>query len=371
MKFKILLFLCLTTFGALAQQGKFTIQGKFLNNVKATQVYVTRTRMVANEPKTFPVKIINNQFSLSGMLDEPEQCLLSWKEKPTEKEDSFTFILDKGIAIITLTNTLKSATVKGSKANTDLAAYYKTESANNVQLNQFYQKAQAASQKSSNIDSVRAVFEPQYQALQKISLNNKYNFISQNPDAFVSLLLVIETAQNSLNYVRADSLFNSLSPSIKLTPSGKQISDQIASEKQFSIGAQAPEFTSLDSNSKPISLSSLRGKFVLLDFWASWCGPCRQENPNVVHAYNTYKDKGFTVLGVSLDQDRTNWIKAIKSDNLTWNHVSDLKYWQNEVARVYNIRAIPRNFLLDPTGKIVARDLRGEELNAKLKMLLQ
>jgi peroxiredoxin len=132
-------------------------------------------------------------------------------------------------------------------------------------------------------------------------------------------------------------------------------------------------FTQNDTLGKPVSLASFKGKYVLVDFWASWCGPCRRENPNVVKTYNTYKDKGFQILSVSLDQPgaKDKWIKAIHDDNLTWTHVSDLQYWDNEVAKQYGIQAIPANFLLDPDGKIIAKNLRGEDLAAKLSTVLK
>ena len=152
-----------------------------------------------------------------------------------------------------------------------------------------------------------------------------------------------------------------------MSPTGMAISEYITREKKTSIGAIAPEFAAADTAGRLIALSSLKGKYVLLDFWAAWCGPCRQENPNVVQAFHKYKEKGFTVLGVSLDRERKDWLKGVRDDKLTWTNVSELKYFESPTAVLYGIESIPRNFLLDPNGKIIGRDLRGPDLNEKLE----
>jgi peroxiredoxin len=167
------------------------------------------------------------------------------------------------------------------------------------------------------------------------------------------------------------SIYETLAPSAKKGPFAEFIDKTIASSTFGQIGTTLPDFTQNDVNGKPFTLSSLKGKYVLVDFWASWCGPCRAENPNIVKAFNKFKSKKFTVLGVSLDQDKPKWLEAIKKDGLAWSHVSDLKYWNNAVAAQFGIQSIPASFLIDPAGKIIARDLRGADLDKFLETTLK
>ena len=150
----------------------------------------------------------------------------------------------------------------------------------------------------------------------------------------------------------------------------QEIKNELSNLMNGAIGSPAMDFTQNDTADKPVSLSSFKGKYVLLDFWASWCLPCRKENPTVVKAFENYKDKNFTVLGVSLDQNADNWKTAIKQDSLLWQHVSDLKGWGNEVALQFEIFNIPQNFLLDPEGNIIAKNIRGASLERKLRHFL-
>ena len=187
-------------------------------------------------------------------------------------------------------------------------------------------------------------------------------------------LVALFSANNFLNPEMDLSILKKLASDfevVKPTPTiAMGFIGQVKRMAGLSVGEEAPDFTLNDPDGKPTSLSSLRGKFVLIDFWASWCGPCRQENPNVVRMYDRFKDKGFSIYGVSLDKDMTPWKAAIKKDNLTWLHGSDLKYWNSVVAQTYGVKAIPATFLLDREGKIVAKNLRGPALEAKLAELL-
>ncbi len=198
------------------------------------------------------------------------------------------------------------------------------------------------------------------------------DFIKNNPQSYLSLNSLLQFLDDPTMAAEIVGLFNGLSSEVKATKLGSMLALKFEAEMKTAIGAMAMDFTQNDQNGKPVKLSDFKGKYVLIDFWASWCGPCRNENPNVVAAYQKYKDKNFTVLGVSLDKPdaKDAWLKAIADDKLTWTQVSDLKFWQNEVAVKYGIQSIPANFLIDPTGKIIAKGLREEALHLKLKELL-
>ena len=369
-KFFLCAFLLLNAASVFAQQETFTINGTVDTSLKITNLYFGQSTFSNNDlPTSKKIPVTNGRFTIAGNILEPGMGFLSMAEdlKPKDPSGIKQFLLDKGNIIVKIKDKLSSASVTGSKANEDVIHYTAGQSAYMAKISALNEAAQHQSELGVSIDSIVKMYHSPLKEAGKELTDYQINYVKSNPSAFISVLLIPEIARSSFNFIEADSLFGRLHNTIKISPTGKAIQEYINGEKKTSIGAVAPEFAMSDTSGKEISLSSLKGKYVLLDFWAAWCGPCRQENPNVVQAYHKYKDKGFTVFGVSLDRERKAWLKAIPDDQLNWSHVSDLKFWKNSAAMLYSIVSIPRNFLLDPNGKIIGRDLRGLDLSEKLE----
>lgn len=364
-------FLFVSPFLGFAQQGTYTISGT-VNNPEIKTLYFTQTTFYDGNPKGNAQKIAveNGKFTIKGMIDEPLPAFLSLSED--YKKDAAQpkqLILDKGTISVEITSNLSNSIVKGSKAHDDLFQYNSEQAPFSEKVNAINEEAQRLSAGGIAADSIARLFRIPFRDATREMADFQRKFVQKNTSAFVSLLLIPNIAGASNNYIEADNLLLGLSDEIQSGTTAKAIKEYIKSQKKTSIGAPAPDFALADTSGKKIALSELKGKYVLLDFWAAWCKPCRDENPNVVQAYKTYNINGFTVFGVSLDKEKKSWLKAIQDDGLQWQHVSDLKFWGSEAAALYGITSIPRNFLLDPNGMIIGRDLRGEDLLDKLEEL--
>ncbi|MFN8348297.1 MAG: TlpA disulfide reductase family protein [Spirosomataceae bacterium] len=339
---------------ALAEPASFTVSGT-IQGLKDQTIYLRYGKT------TDSLKSATGEFTFKGQIEDITTAYLRVGKTQT------SFFLEKN-AVLKFTGDLQeleNASVSGSKMNDDLSKYTASVAALNNQrrpvmatLMEAYQKKQPYKEYSDQVEKID----------EQIAVKAK-EFVQTNPESAVSAWLV-----RSKFFYGEDSelatMYGYLKGEALTSTYAKDLKKKIDINAKTGVGQIAMDFTQNDVNEKPVSLSSLRGKYVLVDFWASWCGPCRQENPNIVKAYNQYKDKGFTVLGVSLDQKKEPWLKAIEKDQLTWTHVSDLKYWQNEVAVQYGINSIPASYLLDSNGKIIGKNLRGEALTKKLAELM-
>lgn len=366
-----LFFLLTSSVLSYGQQGTYIINGT-VNKPEITVLYFTQTTFYDGKAKekAQKIEVVNGKFSIKGMIGEPVPAFLSLSEDyKMDASKPKQFILDKGNITIEIKSDLAEASVHGSKANDDLFRYNTEQAPYSAKINAINEEAQRLSAGGLPADSIGLMFRIPFRDATREMADFQKNFVENNTSAFISLLLIPNIVGVTNNYFEADSLLSGLNDEIESCPTAKAIREYINGQKKTSVGAIAPDFALADTSGKKIALSELKGKYVLLDFWAAWCAPCRQENPNVVQAFKTYKDKGFTVFGVSLDKERKSWLKAIQDDELQWQHVSDLKFWGSEAAALYGITSIPRNFLLDPNGKIIGRDLRGPDLLDKLEEL--
>lgn len=311
--------------------------------------------------------IVEGVAVMEGIVDFPVDYYLSVLG---QRAKTIVFVENTKMTVVGKADSVQFAKVTGSKTHDEYAAL-------NGQINEIsekymslYQESRAAIAAGDTakgrelMDEVEKMYE---------STNTmRDDFVKNNPASYVTPFLISQI-QYGKEVEELEALVNELDPKLDSIPSIVQLKEQIVKLKKVAVGQVAPDFTQNDPDGNPVKFSDIysQNELTLLDFWAAWCGPCRVENPNLVAVYNEYKSKGFTIFGVSLDRDKEAWLKAIADDKLAWTQVSDLAYWQNEASQMYAIQSIPSSLLVDKTGKIIAKNKRGDELRAFVAEILK
>ena len=310
--------------------------------------------------------VVDGVAILEGEVEIPSPYYLSVLG---QRAKTIIFVENAKMAVNGKVDSLNFVKVTGSATHDEYAELSEQLKKISNEYMALYQESRAAS--AAGDTAKAADLMKQVEELYESTNTIQEEFVKEHPASYVTPI-ILGNIQHGKEAAELDSLVNALDPKIQEVPLIVEIKDKIEKLKKVAIGQIAPDFTQNDPDGNPVKFSDIysQHELTLLDFWASWCGPCRRENPNVVAVYNDFKDKGFTVFGVSLDRDKEAWLKGVADDGLNWTQVSDLAYWNNEAAKLFAVSSIPHSILIGKSGEIIAKDKRGDELREAVQEYL-
>ncbi|MCD0490581.1 AhpC/TSA family protein [Pedobacter sp. MC2016-14] len=364
----VILGLSILPLASRSQSQNFILEGKV--NARQEGKFLKLFYTDAEVKKTDSIAIRQGAFRFAGQISSPTVAKISFgTEDVGDKIDVF---LSEGTIRVLAKDSLRYAAISGTKLSLEheqLAKKLRPEDDRFFGGLITFKNMPEGEEKKAYFTRLMSGFDA-YNLSKRTAI---HQFATEHPASYVSLYYLDKNSPGRLaNYEATYPFYTKLSPELKASPLGKQLGERLLAAKGKMTGQLYKDFVSTTPEGKQLSLKEVIGqnKYTLVDFWASWCGPCRKENPNVVKAFNAFKDKGFTVLSVSLDDDAVKWKTAIEKDGMPWHHVSSLKGWKEPAAALYDIRAIPQNVLIDSRGKVVATNLRSETLYNKVNELL-
>jgi len=315
----------------------------------------------------------DKKFTFNGSVKEPVKANIYRNENPEQVDiitESVDLYLEPGIIKINSLDTLTGAVISGTSLN-DTLQLLRSQLANLIKKTREIKDPDYFTEEEKRDTALVNHNKKELENIFYNIVDTELAFAEQYPNSYVSLDILANRSRINTYIEKVASIYDHLAENLKQTPQGDIISERIKKKRQVVVGMKAIDFSMKDTYDNIVNLSYFNGKYVLLDFWASWCGPCREEHPNLISIYENYKNKDFTILSVSIDTDKEKWIKAIDKDKLTWTQVSDLSGNKGEVYLKYGITSIPANFLIDPNGLVIAKDLKGDALKSELSKIFK